>query len=927
MAERTEDVVLRARLRDELTKGLEKIRRDVRATILALEELDGVSLGHIKHEVDELAISEAVAAREAKNLKRSVSDLGKGGDDLKALNKSMKPLAQDMDAADKKGSLLTKTMKAADKVFGSLSKGLLVFHPKMLLITSGVGILAQTLTAAGGGALALVGGLAPLAGLVPGLAGGMLAFASATGAVKLGLHGVGAAASAILNGGSAAQMKAVLQNLGPQALVFAKNLAIAEKTGVQPLQQAIGRSLIPGLNSLLKSGMRLEPVFAKGLGHVGAAVGGVAARFGKNLSSGENRQSLNTVFKEQATFIAKAGNGAISLTSAFLRILAAAAPLTTWIGSLIEKFGKWADTATRAGKASGGLAAFFTKTQQVASNLGHIIVDVGKGLYNIAKIGAQVFFGPQGLGSGFKNTAKSFDAWTTSAGGIAKITAFFQGAKPILHSIAGIFTELAVGLGGMGNQGGTLAFFEAIRTKLVPALISLVTAMTGPNGFLTGLVSIGTAFAKFNAAIPYSTLGFLAKIIGTIASGFSALPHSIQTGIGGFLLLNGVLALTTKALIGAKLGVFGIVNRLADSSGTVGAFGVGMQKSMRVAVGAVGGLISVLGSYQAGQQGNGGGTLMGILGAAGSGALIGSTFGGLGTAIGGLAGAAVAATASIVGSFNQQKTAIESTTLKLKDLTDAYSGVFGTKDLKSQLASTITSKLSSAQISAFNTEDVNVKDIVNAYLSGNRTKVGSLDLSAPAVGSATDPKNIALGALSDIFNQIQLQLNAYAQNQTFSGTTPTAKSLGVTPKTLLSAQANPPILVNGQLLTNNGKPLTIPLPGIAGLREFGGPVGSGLTYLVGERRPEVYFSDGGAQLVGAHGPELRTFPNDGYIMPNAADLRMQTGKAVVDDEKMDKSYFDFRGRDTGSMTEADIRRATKQGIAAQRREDAERRRR
>lgn len=51
-------------------------------------------------------------------------------------------------------------------------------------------------------------------------------------------------------------------------------------------------------------------------------------------------------------------------------------------------------------------------------------------------------------------------------------------------------------------------------------------------------------------------------------------------------------------------------------------------------------------------------------------------------------------------------------------------------------------------------------------------------------------------------------------------------------------------------------------------RYKGGPVGQ-KPYLVGEKGPEIYASeDGDHEIVGAEGPEIRTFPKDGKIIPN-----------------------------------------------------------
>lgn len=54
-------------------------------------------------------------------------------------------------------------------------------------------------------------------------------------------------------------------------------------------------------------------------------------------------------------------------------------------------------------------------------------------------------------------------------------------------------------------------------------------------------------------------------------------------------------------------------------------------------------------------------------------------------------------------------------------------------------------------------------------------------------------------------------------------------------------------------------------------RMFGGPVTAGEQYIVGEAGPEAFLgSNGMFQMIGVHGQEHRTFPQDGIVIPNQA---------------------------------------------------------
>ena len=52
---------------------------------------------------------------------------------------------------------------------------------------------------------------------------------------------------------------------------------------------------------------------------------------------------------------------------------------------------------------------------------------------------------------------------------------------------------------------------------------------------------------------------------------------------------------------------------------------------------------------------------------------------------------------------------------------------------------------------------------------------------------------------------------------------------------------------------------------------MGGPVEARSTYMVGEIGPEMFVSStGSTKMIGMNGPELRSFPAGGYVVPNHA---------------------------------------------------------
>lgn len=122
-------------------------------------------------------------------------------------------------------------------------------------------------------------------------------------------------------------------------------------------------------------------------------------------------------------------------------------------------------------------------------------------------------------------------------------------------------------------------------------------------------------------------------------------------------------------------------------------------------------------------------------------------------------------------------------------------------------------------------------------------------------------------------------------------------------------------------------------------RAMGGPVASGNIYTVGEVGPEMFVSNSGLKtMIGMNGPELRSFPSDGYVIPNHALVKEgmtaeqmhalssavagRTAKAPLSGEYREARQAVVNIGTINAKSDIDIVQAVKKGIA-----EAERNRR
>jgi hypothetical protein len=232
---------------------------------------------------------------------------------------------------------------------------------------------------------------------------------------------------------------------------------------------------------------------------VGRAFGGMISQVMAFMQTASAQEGFNTFVNNMVAGLQSASHAIEPLMSAFQTLSVVGSGFFERIGNAITKvadeFNNWVQGAAQSGR----LQAWIDSALRAFTDLGHIVMNVGETIMNIAAIGST-------HGGGFlewlSDVTSRIRAWTESADGMQKMANFFdllhqagQAMTPILHlmgqalaTVGGAFTRLGIEIAPAVTQ-----FFQSIVESLhtlAPILLQM-----GPS-ISTFLVQFGQALAQ-----------------------------------------------------------------------------------------------------------------------------------------------------------------------------------------------------------------------------------------------------------------------------------------------------------------------------------------------------------------------------------------------------------------------------------------------
>lgn len=322
---------------------------------------------------------------------------------------------------------------------------------------------------------------------------------------------------------AAQKAQAALNALGPAGQKFAKFLFGLKPRWIE-LRNAVSEALLPPIQRGITAALPLLSTLQDGLVTSGGVVGGFVEKLGTLMGTPLFRRDVGTIMASNNRAMSDFGDAGISLVK-ILQDLAVAA------GPLVERFARWvkqllagAQQIVRTKRSTGELTDFFKKSGDMAAQVGRILGNLVKSIYNVGKAAA-----PAGkdLLDSLDGVVQKWAQWTGSDAGQQRMKQFFDSVKPATEELGRLVDNLAKFITATGESGGgALNGFLQTLNSILSALNKVMSSPAGPA--LSGLMTAaGSAGALGLVAGAILKIGGNIQKIGKV-TGFTKLISGIR---------------------------------------------------------------------------------------------------------------------------------------------------------------------------------------------------------------------------------------------------------------------------------------------------------------------------------------------------------------------------------------------------------------
>jgi hypothetical protein len=450
---------------------------------------------------------------------------------------------------------------------------------------------AAGIDALAGGAVILTKSITDMSGAIAAVPIGLSAMVQGMGAAKFATMGLGDAVRAYASGDNE-EIREALKNTSAEAGEFAKAL-VAMQPEIEKIRDAAAEGLFPGLTRGLEIAAQNLPQLKASMAGTAEVLGDLAEQAGRLLGSESFGERFATITRRNAELLGTAGDTGLDFADALATIMVEARPITQYLNEQIGALGDWARNATEAAAASGDLRDFFRDSVDAVDDWGTAIGNTGGLLRDL-------FAAAEGPADQFRtwlvDTTAGWEKWSESARGTREIEAFFDRITPTLQAAGALFGDLVKAIWDLGNtdaaQQGFVAFAEALRTQLLPALTALASDV-GPE-MAVNLVDLATAIAKvlnmgsFNPIL--EMVGAFSELAIAITNLVGAIPGA-STALGilsAYFVATRVINVARfgVALTGVGQSIQKMRGFLGPTSAALGAFMTSMRSSTTAATAA-----------------------------------------------------------------------------------------------------------------------------------------------------------------------------------------------------------------------------------------------------------------------------------------------------------------------------------------------------
>lgn len=430
---------------------------------------------------------------------------------------------------------------------GSKAASVAFSGSRLLLMGAAAGTAVAGVSALSAGLIALVGAAAQAGGAVGILPAAFVGLQALSVTLKLGLKGVKDTLADLASGDTEAFNESI-KKLSPNARDFVREIGKL-KPEFDKLQLDVQNRLFDDLAGHMRVlGGNLLPIITPLFAGMATEVNSTARNVLLLVQSESNLGKLGDTAVNLGDGFHQVLNAAAPLTQAFVDIVASGSTQLPRLGVAIAGISqKFSDFIGRAAD-NGNLEQFFSKSLDVASQLGRILGNLGAALGN-------VFTAGQTVGGGLLNTlekiTQAFQDWTDSAAGNQALETFFSSVATVGEQLLPIIDTLATAFGT-----GLSPILADLASSILPAVSTIITQLLPTlQNLAPGVALLGQAFGAVLLSLA-PLLPTLGQLVGQLAT---SLAHALTAALPLITTLVEKFAASPGTFLAVGGAVFGIV--------------------------------------------------------------------------------------------------------------------------------------------------------------------------------------------------------------------------------------------------------------------------------------------------------------------------------------------------------------------------------
>lgn len=268
---------------------------------------------------------------------------------------------------------------------------------------------------------------------------------SAARAVADAQRNLGAASQRAGVEGSAAmdKLKLALSKLIPEGRAFAEFLQRDMKPALNDLSDAAQKAFLPKLTVAFRELLKLQPEVAAAVDLTGSAMGDLAVKGARMMTSGPWREDFGIVVRSNVKIMTSLGDAGLSIADSLRSIVVISGPTLQLFAALAHEGASWINQFVQGKRATGELSQFFTEMGERLQELFTWVFTVGKGIYDLvttlAPLGAILLDVVEWVAELVSNFTEAYPLLTNIIGALGLAAAAFIFLGRSVTGITGAF--------------------------------------------------------------------------------------------------------------------------------------------------------------------------------------------------------------------------------------------------------------------------------------------------------------------------------------------------------------------------------------------------------------------------------------------------------------------------------------------------------